>query len=154
MFKKRTYNIDKMKEKLRDEEGNIFYEAEYWPDKHILYACWTGDFIPVDHIKQGAMLMLQALKIRPTPFCLNDTRQVTGVWDEANDWIANFWMPEAIKLGLKKFAHIYPEELYSRLSAQFMHQNSQEVADPNVFEMKLFKNSQDQAVEWLLSFAN
>ncbi len=154
MLKKRTYNIDKMKEKLRDEEGNIFYESEYWPDKNIFYARWNGDFMPLDQIKQGAMLMLEQLKARPTPFCVNDTRQVTGVWDEANDWIANFWMPEAIKLGLKKFAHIYPEELYSRLSAQFMHQNSQEVADPNVFEMKLFKNSQDQAIEWLLSFAN
>ncbi|OJJ21999.1 hypothetical protein BKI52_08135 [marine bacterium AO1-C] len=143
-----------MIEQLRDEEGKVFYEAEYWPDKNILCTKWAGDFMPVEQVKQGAMQMLAALKANPVPFCLNDTRNVVGVWDEANDWIAEFWMPEAIKLGLKKFAHVYPEELYSRLSAQFMQQNSEKVADPTVFEVKLFKNDQGQATEWLLSFAH
>jgi len=141
-----------MKEQLRDEEGKVFFEMEYWADQNLIYCNWIAEFIPVNQVKQGALQMLEGLKTHPTPFLLNDNRQVTGVWDEANDWIASFWIPEAIKLGLRKFAHIYPEDLYARLSAQFMQQNSEKVADLDTFEMKLFKNDQEEALAWLLSF--
>ncbi|HAS42619.1 MAG TPA: hypothetical protein DCS93_19215 [Microscillaceae bacterium] len=141
-----------MKEQLKDEEGKVFFEMEYWADQNLIYCTWTGEFIPVDLIKQGALQMLEKLKTHPTPFLLNDTRQVVGVWDEANDWIAVYWMPEAIKLGLRKFAHIYAEELYARLSAQFMQQNSEKVADLDTFEVRLFKNNQKEALNWLSSF--
>lgn len=135
-----------MKKELRDESQNIFCQVEYWNDKTITYANWIGNGLVVEQIKEGAMLMLEYLRESKTTFVLNDTRHVIGSWDEANDWIANEWMPKAVEMGLRKFAHVVSDDLFAQLSAEFMEDNSKKI--DGGFQMRLFDNLKE-AEKWL-----
>jgi hypothetical protein len=135
-----------MEKELKDEFGNIFVQVENWKDKNITYVNWIGDNLIIEDIKKGAMLGLKEITESKTPFIINDNRQVTGVWDEVNDWLANEWMPKAIEAGLRKFAHIITDDLFGQLSAEFMEENSKKVEGN--FQMRLF-NNQEEAEEWL-----
>jgi len=136
-----------MKQALKDKNQNVFYEVEYWSDKNIIYSNWKGDFLDVDEVKEGALLGLEKIKEYKTSIFLNDNRELRGSWDGANEWIANEWIPNAIAAGLKKFAHIVPEDIYAQLSADFMKDNSEEVKD--AFQMRIFED-EAKAIAWLL----
>lgn len=137
-----------MKHELKDQGGNVFLTLEYLKDKDMFYAAWFGSYLSVEQVKQGALLYLDEMDRYPTPKLLNDNRQLEGVWDEANEWLAVEWMPVAIAKGLKKFAHIYSPDLYARLSAEFMQDNSRQF--PEGFDLRLFDNQED-AEKWLLA---
>ncbi len=136
-----------MKHELKDQEGNVFFTLEYLEDKGIFYAAWFGSYLSVEQVKQGALLFLDEISSHPTSKLMNDNRQLEGVWDEANEWLATEWMPAVIVKGLKKFAHIYSPDLYARLSAEFMQDNSRQF--PEGFDILLFDNQED-AEEWLM----
>lgn len=137
-----------MKHELKDQDGKVFFTLEYLQDKGIFYAAWFGSYLSVEQVKQGALLFLDEIASHSTSKLMNDNRQLEGVWDEANEWLAAEWMPAVIVRGLKKFAHIYSPDLYARLSAEFMQDNSQQF--PEGFDLRLFDNQED-AEEWLLS---
>lgn len=136
-----------MKHELKNENQEVFYEVEFWADRNIIYSNWKGDFLDVDKVKQGALLGLEKIEEHKTPIFLNDNRELKGAWDGANDWIANEWIPKAIVAGLKKFAHIVPEDIYAQLSAEFMKDNTEEVKD--TFQMMIFED-EEKAIAWLL----
>jgi len=43
---------------------------------------------------------------------------VTGDWQDVNDWIQFEWLPKATEAGLRCFAHVYSQNMFSRLSAR------------------------------------
>jgi hypothetical protein len=122
-------------------------DIEHWSDKNLLYSNWIGSYLSVEQVKAGALLGLEKIKEMKVAQLLNDNRQLEGVWNQANDWVASYWMPEAIKAGLRKFAHIIPQELYAQLSAELMEDNA--AKQEGEFQLKLFDNQED-AEEWLL----
>lgn len=136
-----------MKQQLQNKEQEVFYEVEYLQNQGFLYSNWIGSYLSFEQIKQGCLLGLDKVKEHKCPLLLNDNRQLEGTWDEANEWIATEWMPQAIQAGLMKFAHILPEDIYAQLSAEFMEDNAKEVE--NVFQLKMFNNQED-AEKWLL----
>ncbi|AFM05025.1 hypothetical protein Fleli_2668 [Bernardetia litoralis DSM 6794] len=135
-----------MKHELKDENQDIFCQVEFLADKQIIYSKWICDGITVNQIQKGAMIMLQQLKDNKVSYVLNDNRELIGAWDEANDWIAKEWIPKAVEIGLKKFAHIISDDLFSHLSAEFMEDNMNTLQ--NEFQMRLF-NSYEDAINWL-----
>jgi hypothetical protein len=135
-----------MKQNLKDESQNVFIEVEFLTNKNLIYANWIGSYLEVDQVKAGATLVLEQFIESQATSILNDNRQLEGVWDEANEWIANEWMPKAIASGLTKFAHILPDELFAQLSAEFMEDNSKKIEGG--FQMRLFGN-QEEAEVWL-----
>ncbi|WP_338790010.1 hypothetical protein V9L05_05040 [Bernardetia sp. Wsw4-3y2] len=137
-----------MKIELKDETQTVFFQIEHLSDKNIIQTTWIADGITVDQIKDGAMIMLEQLKKNNTSLILNDNRKITGAWDEANEWIANEWMPKAIEIGVRKFAHIISDDIFDQLSAEFMQDNSKKVEGE--FQMRLFDNL-EEAEEWLLA---
>lgn len=137
-----------MKIELKADNGQVFYTLEYLPKEAVYYSRWFGSYLPVEYIKQAALLYLEEIKKNPCPRLLNDNREVEGVWDEANQWLAEEWIPAALAAGLKKFAHIYSPDLYAQLSADFLADNVEKT--PGAFEIRLF-DSYDTALEWLVS---
>jgi hypothetical protein len=136
-----------MKKELKNESGAVFFEVEYLEDKKILYANWIGSYLSVEQVQQGALLALDEINRYKCTLLLNDNRQVEGVWDEANAWIANELMPRAIQAGLLKMAHILSPDLYAQLSAEFMEDNAKKIE--GIFELKMF-GTQEAAESWLL----
>lgn len=134
-----------MKE-VKDENQHVFVRVEYWDEKNTTYANWMGADLRVDQIKEGAMAILEQLTENQTSFVINDNREITGVWDEVNDWIANEWMPRAIGAGMRKFAHILSSDLFSQLSAEFMEENSKEIEGD--FQLRTFGNL-EEVEKWL-----
>lgn len=134
-----------MKE-VKDENQHVFVRIEHWKEKNTTYANWMGADLTVEEIKEGAMAILEQLTENQTSFVINDNREVTGVWDEVNDWIANEWMPRAIGAGMRKFAHILSNDLFAQLSAEFMEDNSKEIEGD--FQLRTFGNL-DEAEKWL-----
>lgn len=132
---------------LKNKYNEVFYAVKYLEDKNIVYSNWTADFLSVDDVKKGALLGLKFIKDNNAFGLINDNRELEGAWDEANDWIAEVWMPQAIEAGLKKFAHILSENLFAQLSAEFMGDNNSRKEDE--FALKMFDNYED-AEKWVL----
>lgn len=136
-----------MKKQLKNEQQEIFFEMEYWEEKKILYCNWIGSYLSVEQVQEGALSSLDVITQYKCTNILNDNRQLEGVWDEANEWIANEWTPQAIAVGLRKFAHILSNDLFAQLSAEFLEDNNQSVKD--IFHIRLF-NNQEEAEKWLM----
>lgn len=129
---------------LKNEDGQVYFEIGYDSEKNWGLTNWIG-FLPVDYIKSGAESMIDLIKEYNIKHWLDDNRQIEGAWDEANDWIASSWMPRAIEGGLKKFAIIVPDDIFSQISSEFMVEN----AEKTDLKMVNWKSEED-AIAWLL----
>ncbi len=134
-----------MQEVVKNQKGEAIVEIQYVPEQKLLRANWTGAYLSLEEVQKGALTALDYLKRYNAPYLFNDNRELEGAWDEANDWIAQVWMPQAIAAGMKKFAHILAQDLYGQLSAEFLEENSRKVGD---FQMRLFGDEQE-ALAWL-----
>jgi hypothetical protein len=75
---------------------------------------------------------------------LNDSSRGEGSWDEANEWLAQTWMPFAIGNGLKHFAFVVSPDVFSAMSTEELATNIPEAG----FEMRTFQ-SRSEAESWL-----
>ncbi len=140
-----------MKHELKDQKGEVYYSVEYLPEHHILFSEWFGSYLLVEEVKEGALLGLEKMKEYQVTKLLNDNTNLEGTWDEANDWIAQEWMPKAIEAGLMKFAHILAPDIFGQLAAEFMGDNAKKLEEEtkNVFQMRMFGDL-ESAKKWLL----
>ena len=97
-------------------KGN-FREVEYNAEKERLESNWIG-FQNLESVKKGCLIMLNLLKKNNCTRVINDNRQVVGNWSEAVDWANQIWFPAMGEAGLKKFAWIYSQSTFARISAQ------------------------------------
>ncbi len=132
---------------LKNAQDEVFFTITYRKDQDLFYANWIGADLSLAQVQEGALLFLSLIKEKEQSKLLNDNRQLIGVWDEANDWLANEWMPQVIQAGLSKFAHIYSKDFYANLSAEFLEDNAKKIGG---FEIKLFDDEQ-KAVDWLMA---
>lgn len=133
--------MDKITITVRNN-NKVFLEIERDDTNKWIYARWMGQ-LTTDDVKEGAIKVLG--EIRDSGYCLllNDNKHLVGHWDEANEWIAQEWVPMAIEAGLNKFAHVVSDYSFGQASAETMKINVGES-----FEMHLFDNI-DKASSWL-----
>lgn len=81
------------------------------------YAKWRGHITSDDVIK-AAKIYLEYIQEHPNSKLLNDKSDVTGDWQEANDWLEFDWLPAVYKAGLRCLAHVYSLSMFSQLSAR------------------------------------
>lgn len=81
-----------------------------------VYARWQGH-INADDVIKAAGVYLDFIEQSPCPKLLNDKSEVTGDWEEANDWLEFDWLPQVYKAGLRCLAHVYSYSMFSQLSA-------------------------------------
>ncbi|MFD2514410.1 hypothetical protein ACFSRY_11075 [Pontibacter locisalis] len=107
-------------------------------------AKWFGH-ITADNVITGAKVFLELLKKRHNSKFLNDKTEASGDWEEANDWLEYEWLPQIKEAGLRCFAHVYSNNMFSRLSSRDLYLRMV----PNV-EMENFLNRKE-AEKWLHS---
>jgi hypothetical protein len=132
-----------MKVESRNKFNKVYYTMEHDPINNWNYSNWIG-FVTVEEVIKGCELGLQFMKGWPNDKLLNDNSEISGPWSGANEWIANQWMPQALKLGLKKFAHIVSPNFFSQLSAKQLVTK----IEASNFEMRIFESRKD-AEDWL-----
>jgi hypothetical protein len=135
-----------MKQELKNKQGDIYYIVEYIEDKNIVRSVWIGSYLLLEDIKTAALLGLSFIKKYKVTKALNDNKKLEGSWDEANEWIAKRWTPQAIESGLVKLAHVVSEDILAKFSAEFMRMEN-EIQDTS-FQLMLFDN-EEEALEWL-----
>ena len=131
-----------MRKDLKNSFGRIYLTISHDKTKSCIRNQWQG-ILAVENVMLGATEVLNAMRETGCQYLLNDNRFVIGSWNQANEWIANVWTPQAMELGLKRFAHVVPAGMFGVASAEEMQR---QVDDR--FEMRLFK-SVDEAKTWL-----
>lgn len=114
--------------------------------QHTFYtlAKWHGH-ITADEVIKAAKVFLEFIEEHPCSKLLNDKSEVTGDWQDANDWLEFDWLPAVYKAGLRCLAHIYSHSMFSQLSARDLR--------GRMVPPLLMKNFMDfeTAEKWLLS---
>ena len=77
-----------------------YNEPEGW-----IEATWRGYVDPAEAMR-GAQAYLQRATQAPCSLLLNDNSQMTGPWFDSLEWLAEVWVPQASRLGLRYVAHI------------------------------------------------
>lgn len=127
---------------LTNSFGLPYLTITHDPASGWIYNEWRGQ-LSVDSVIQGATAVLEVMRQTGHGYVLNDNRAVVGSWNQANDWIATEWMPRALELGLRRFAHLVPPGTFVQASAEEMRKRAQDR-----FSMELFSDL-DLAQNWL-----
>jgi len=95
---------------LRTSQGDVFIALSQQHD--FLVAKWHGHITSEDIIT-AASAYLQLIREHPCPKLLNDKSEITGSWDEANDFLEFDWIPAVVDAGLQCIAHVYSRNMLS-----------------------------------------
>jgi hypothetical protein len=106
---------------------------------------WVGS-VTNDEIKEiydgHFYTFLQREKVRKI---LVDTSKMNGFFDGVNTWLAEYYIPKLLKIGIKHNAFLLPEEFYLHLATD---DTDEGVETPFVTHMF---GSEDKALNWLKS---
>ncbi len=136
-----------MKQEFKNGIGDVYCRLEYLPDEKVLYSAWFGEYLNTEHVLivgEGMLTAMQEFSVKKT---LNDNRELQATWDDANEWVAEYWMPKTIELGLEKIAHVFSPDIFTQIAAENMQENSLIYQD--TLEVRTFE-CYDQAKSWLL----
>ncbi|MVN77576.1 hypothetical protein GO988_14675 [Hymenobacter sp. HMF4947] len=114
----------------------LSYEAE----NNWLRATWRGYVDPAEAMR-GAQAYLHHAAQMPSPLLLNDNSQLRGPWFDSLDWLAEVWVPQASRLGLRYVAHVQQADRHSDIIPARMPSSVP-------FELQIFQNLED-AQNWL-----
>ena len=131
-----------MKTTLTNSFDKVFLTIEFDAANQWIYNNWTG-VLPTEKVIQGCQATIDFLRANRCAHMLNDNREIVGSWNSANDWIAANWMPQVLKLGLKRFAHIVSPGIFGQASAEEMVTRV-----GNQLEIRLFEDL-ELAKQWL-----
>lgn len=126
---------------VKNKLGEVYFTSSFDNANGWVYNEWKGE-VTVDEVIEACVVSIEYLEEQKSPKILNDNSQLKGSWDEANEWIAQNWMPRALAAGLKKFAHITSPDVFGALSAEEL------VTQAKDFEMRIF-NNRAEAKAWL-----
>lgn len=97
--------------------GDPFLKLEYLRERETMIATWYG-FMRLEDIQSACEVAIEAFKLAPVHYVINDDSAVEGPWYDINDWIQDTWIPLAVSLGLRAMAYVLAEDAYAALSAQ------------------------------------
>ncbi|GAA4315783.1 hypothetical protein [Nibribacter koreensis] len=107
---------------------SIFYdEINNW-----VYVKWAGHMNGED-VLMAAKAYLGLQEKWKCPNLLNDKSQVTGDWEDVNNWLEYEWLPDAVNLGLKRFAHVLSQNFQQMTSAKDMIERFSEYCEAALF---------------------
>ncbi|WP_299986994.1 hypothetical protein [uncultured Pontibacter sp.] len=125
---------------LRHAMGDVYVTIQH--KEEYIEAKWQGH-ITADNVVSASLAFLELLKSKRCSKLLNDKSDVTGDWQEANDWLQFEWLPRAMEAGLRFMAHVYSFNMFSQLAARELQERiTPEVSMKSFYERPL-------AEEWL-----
>ena len=95
--------------------GDNWIEIEYDKEYRWIYTNWRN-IQTLTSIMNGGNMMLKFLKEKGCSKVLNDNRLVQGAWTFASDYTENEWFPAMVGAGLRHFAWISPNDVFSQFS--------------------------------------
>ncbi len=100
--------------------GEMYYRCTVFAD--YVYQDWYGVYLTRDEVIEGSTFGLDMCEKYGLSM-INNNSNLSGSWDHANDWIAEEWLPRALRIQLKKLAHIVSPDIFTALSFEEMQQN-------------------------------
>ncbi|SHJ68283.1 hypothetical protein SAMN02745146_3690 [Hymenobacter daecheongensis DSM 21074] len=70
-----------------------------------IYAQWSG-IQTLDIVQTAGLHYLEMMREEPCPRLLNDHHDVIGRFLDVNEWIVNYWAPQAVQAGLRTVAQV------------------------------------------------
>ncbi|HSI91322.1 MAG TPA: hypothetical protein VK927_09415 [Adhaeribacter sp.] len=107
-------------------------------------AKWEG-FVTKKMLIGGANHALKLLTKTQCPNLLVDHRSIHGTWPDITDWQQNIWLPNAVRAGLKKYAHVACSGSYSVMTAEHLFSRINGMVELMIF------SELDDATLWLRS---
>jgi hypothetical protein len=99
-----------------NSKGQVFFTAEVKPD-NVLYCEWIGYINDIPNTQKACLLMVEIAQRYRCKIVLNDNRRQIGPWPAINEWLETTWKPALAKAGIKWFAHIHSENIFTQISA-------------------------------------
>lgn len=124
-----------MKLEVKNKLGEVYYTAFYNEEKAWIESDWYG-YVSAEEVIQAVTQLLNELKSVPYVHHLNDSSKAEGAWEEANEWLAQNWIPFAISNGLKKFSFIVSQDIFSKMASDELVT----IIPGTSFEMKTFQS--------------
>ena len=119
-------------------------EIGYEPETRILICSWKGRQSEELIRRSGEIIYDLFQKQEGCTRILNDNTRKTGHFVHSIEYTAKNWFPRMIQAGLKRFAWVFSEDIFTELSASLAMPNE------HLDVIKVF-NSYDEAMRWLLS---
>lgn len=132
-----------MKLEVKNKLGQIYYTAQYNEQENFMDGAWFGYVSAEEVIEAVKQVMTTFDHLRITK-SLNDSSKGEGSWDEANEWLGQNWIPQAIANGMEKFAFVVSPDIFSAMSSEDLATKIPGTA----FEMRTFSTKAD-AEAWL-----
>jgi hypothetical protein len=132
-----------MKLEVKNTLGQVYYRGEYIAKEDWIQQSWTG-YVTAQEVIEATKQIMDTFNGVKYSKVLNDSSKGAGAWEEANEWLAQHWMPKAIADGLRKFAFVVSEDIFSSLSSEDLVTK----VPGTGFEMRTFQNTA-QAEAWL-----
>jgi hypothetical protein len=88
-----------------DPKDHSSCALSYDEQEGYIQAVWRGYVDPAEAMR-GAEDYLRGATKAPCSLLLNDNSQMTGPWFDSLEWLAQVWLPQASRLGLRYVAHI------------------------------------------------
>ena len=131
-----------MRQEFKTSAGTTFLLTEFDRENNWIYNNWQG-LLTMESIMEGSQGILEILQQTGCPYMLTDNRQLLGSWKQANNWLEQIWVPQALAAGMTYYAHISAPGVFGLASAEDMH-----LRVGSHTEMYLFENA-EEATAWL-----
>ncbi|RNI31040.1 hypothetical protein [Rufibacter latericius] len=122
--------------------AHSYISLKYEEDHDWFYIKWSGHIHP-DDVVAVAKMYLDLQQQKRCSKLLNDKSDVTGEWEDANDWLQFEWMPQATEMGLQFLAMVLSRDMHDLTTAQDLQRR----ISPNC-QVALF-NDISSAMHWL-----
>lgn len=125
---------------IAHQNGEVY--VTLYQRENYIEAKWAGH-ITASNVVTACKAYLEIVERHSCRGLLNDKTDVTGDWAEANDWLEFEWTPRSMRAGLRCLAHVYSNNMFSRLSARDLYMRLQPRLDmQNFFD-------RESALSWL-----
>jgi hypothetical protein len=132
-----------MKIEVRNKLGQVYYTG-FMNEKQGWYEGEWNGYVSSEEVIEAVKKVMKDFDQTTFTKSLNDSSKGEGSWDEANEWLAQNWIPYAIAGGLKKFAFVVSPDIFSSMSSEDLTTR----VPGTGFEMKTFQTRND-AASWL-----
>ncbi|MDN5216139.1 hypothetical protein QQ020_28995 [Fulvivirgaceae bacterium BMA12] len=103
---------------FKKADGHVYVEIYYDPEHHMVMDVWKGNFGTQENFRKGIMKAIEVIKFHGCRAWVGDLREMKGSFDSSNDWMFQTAVPQAKLYGLTRAAIIWPENVFSKLSAK------------------------------------
>ncbi len=103
---------------FKKADGQVYVEIYHDPVNHIVMDVWHGNFGTQENFQKGILKAIEVIRDHGCRAWVGDLRGMTGSFDSSNNWMFETAVPQAKQYGLTRAAIIWPENVFSKLSAK------------------------------------